>query len=180
LDSRRQFWQSGIGNITTPEYVIDMLKEYRKEQLAARLKIGDLWQKDDREKLGDAWIDPGWLFTTWDGYAMHTDTPTTWFPKFIEKYNKGIADREDLKPEEKEQLYLPKMMKFHALRHTSATLLLHAGINIKAVGSRLGHSQLSTTNRYLHALTSADKAATDTMQTVFKKSSSTKNQISAK
>jgi integrase len=34
---------------------------------------------------------------------------------------------------------LPRIT-FHDLRHTSATLLLTAGVNVKAVASRLGHS----------------------------------------
>lgn len=68
-------------------------------------------------------------------------------------------------------------MKFHALRHTSATLLLYARHNVKAVGSRLGHSQLSTTNRYLHAMKKADKAAAETMQSVFGKIPKNKNTI---
>ena len=49
--------------------------------------------------------------------------------------------------------------KFHALRHTSATLALSNGINIKAVGARLGHSQLKTTDRYLHALEETERQA---------------------
>lgn len=58
-------------------------------------------------------------------------------------------------------------MKFHALRHTSATLLLFSGTNIKTVSARLGHAKLETTNIYLHALKSADKAAADTMGRMF-------------
>lgn len=49
--------------------------------------------------------------------------------------------------------------KFHALRHTFATLALSNGINIKAVGAGLGHSQLKTTNRYLHALEETEQQA---------------------
>jgi len=50
------------------------------------------------------------------------------------------------------------------MRHTSATLLLIDGTNLKTVASRLGHSQLSTTNRYLHALSEAEKAAAESFQ----------------
>ena len=49
--------------------------------------------------------------------------------------------------------------KFHALRHTSATLLLLHGTNIKTVSARLGHHQLSTTNRYVHTFLDADMDA---------------------
>ncbi|NDO45436.1 tyrosine-type recombinase/integrase [Clostridium sp. MD294] len=55
-------------------------------------------------------------------------------------------------------------IKFHALRHTSATILLASGTNIKTVSSRLGHSNLVTTNRYVHALIDADIAAAETLE----------------
>ena len=53
--------------------------------------------------------------------------------------------------------------KFHALRHTSATLSLIYGNDIKTVGERLGHSQMKTTNRYLHAIEEADRRAADVL-----------------
>ena len=53
--------------------------------------------------------------------------------------------------------------KFHALRHTSATLSLIYGIDIKTVGERLGHSQMKTTNRYLHAIEEAYRRAADVL-----------------
>lgn len=53
--------------------------------------------------------------------------------------------------------------KFHALRHTSATLLLVSGANIKNVSARLGHAQITTTNRYVHAIEEADRVAGDTL-----------------
>ena len=57
-------------------------------------------------------------------------------------------------------------MKFHALRHTSATLLLSNGTNIKNVATRLGHAQLKTTNRYVHAIEEAEKAAANALETL--------------
>lgn len=55
-------------------------------------------------------------------------------------------------------------IKFHALRHTSATILISNGTNIKTVSNRLGHSNLSTTNRYVHAMLEADIAAAETLE----------------
>ena len=52
-----------------------------------------------------------------------------------------------------------KHRKFHSLRHTSATLLLYGGVNIKQVSERLGHGDIETTNKYLHYLTEADEEA---------------------
>lgn len=41
-------------------------------------------------------------------------------------------------------------LHFHWLRHTRATLLANSGANLDTVGTILGHSQVSTTQGYLH------------------------------
>ena len=97
-------------------------------------------QATERLQLGSLWQDGNWVFVQWDGKPMHPQTPTDWFAKFQVRHN------------------LPHR-KFHALRHTSATLLLTDGTNIKTVAARLGHSKITTTNRYVHNITSADEAA---------------------
>lgn len=101
-----------------------------------------------RLQLGDQWHNEDWIFTQWNGMPMYPTTPTQWFTRFLKR--NGLKHR-----------------KFHALRHTSATLLLTSGANIKTVGSRLGHKKLSTTSLYLHAVTSADVAAANTFETMF-------------
>jgi len=47
----------------------------------------------------------------------------------------------------------------HDLRHAHASWLLAGGADLKTVMDRLGHTQISTTQRYLHALASADDTA---------------------
>ena len=116
--------------------------------LAELLRRYRLEQTQTAMRLGDKWNAGGWIFTQWDGEPMNPQTPTKQFSKFLER--NGIPHR-----------------KFHALRHTSATLLLSSGTNIKNVASRLGHTQLSTTNRYVHALRDADEKAADTFETLF-------------
>lgn len=90
--------------------------------------------------LGTQWREEGWLFTTWNGEIMNPQTPTKQFSKFLER--NGLRHR-----------------KFHSLRHTSATLLLYAGVNIKQVQGRLGHGDIETTNKYLHLIEEADVEA---------------------
>ena len=50
------------------------------------------------------------------------------------------------------------------LAHTSVTLLLASGTNIKTVSSRLGHASIVTTNRYVHAMIEADKTAAEILE----------------
>ena len=113
------------------------------------LKDYRVHQMQEQIKAGDQWNDENWVFTQWNGKPMHVNTPSHWFSKFLAKYD------------------LPHR-KFHALRHTSATLLLANGTNIKTVSSRLGHSQLSTTNIYLHSIEEADRAASQSFETILR------------
>ncbi|MDE5619723.1 MAG: tyrosine-type recombinase/integrase, partial [Ruminococcus sp.] len=46
---------------------------------------------------------------------------------------------------------------------TSATLLLYGGINLQQVRERLGHADISTTNKYLHCLAEADEEAANVL-----------------
>lgn len=131
--------RGSVRNIAIPNYLVDMLRTYRKEQIEYRLELGSQWHDND------------FLFTKWNGEMMNISTPSHWWQKFLKRHN------------------LPHV-KFHALRHSSATLLLSSGENIKSVSARLGHKQLSTTNRYVHALHSADKAAAETFENLFGKS----------
>jgi integrase len=47
---------------------------------------------------------------------------------------------------------LPEHYTLHSLRHTCASLLLRKGVSIYVVQKLLGHSSISVTERYLHAL----------------------------
>ena len=105
-------------------------------------------QAQYRFSIGDKWQGDNWIFIQADGAPMYPSTPTMMFDKFLKRHNL-------------------KHRKFHALRHTSATLLLSNGTNIKNVASRLGHSQLKTTDRYVHAVEQADIEAANTFETMF-------------
>jgi integrase len=47
-------------------------------------------------------------------------------------------------------------VRVHDLRHAHASWLLAGGSDLKAVMDRMGHAQISTTQKYLHALPDAD------------------------
>lgn len=108
-------------------------------------------QNEERLKIGDLWKKGNYLFTTWDGAIMHPDTPSSWFNDFLKENN------------------LPHI-RFHDLRHTSATILLGSGVPLKNVSARLGHSSASiTANIYAHALESVDRQAADKLDQLMKK-----------
>jgi hypothetical protein len=51
---------------------------------------------------------------------------------------------------------------FHGLRHSAAILMLSAGVDVRTVAGRLGHSNASITlNTYSHYVRSADEAAAE-------------------
>jgi site-specific recombinase XerD len=50
-------------------------------------------------------------------------------------------------------------MRMHDLRHAHASWLLAGGADLKTVMDRLGHSQIQTTQKYLHTLPEADELA---------------------
>ena len=143
---------SSIRKIAIPDSTVQLLKQYRKWWLENKIKHGDLWQIKEKKQQGDSWTDPEWLFTTWNGGLMHPDSFTDMFSKFIKRHD------------------LPRI-RLHDLRHTAATMLINAGLNIRAVASRLGHANPNVTLQvYSHALQSADREAANIMDKITSKS----------
>jgi integrase len=50
-------------------------------------------------------------------------------------------------------------VRMHDLRHAHASWLLAGGADLKTVMDRMGHSQIQTTQKYLHSLPDADETA---------------------
>lgn len=133
----------------TPE--VKPPKDYEVRTVAVSPQCIELIDRLEQEKrrqrfsFGSYWHDYGWLFTQDNGEMMNPQTPTKQFSKFLNRH--GFQHR-----------------KFHALRHTSATLLLYGGVSLKQVQGRLGHGDIETTNKYLHCLAEADEEAAQCLQ----------------
>lgn len=101
----------------------------------------------EKHRIGTQWVGDDWVFTQWNGDIMHPQTPSRQFDKFLKRHN--IPHR-----------------KFHTLRHTSATLLLYNGTDLKTVQERLGHADFTTTNKYLHLVEQADVEAANALESL--------------
>lgn len=58
-----------------PQFIMDMLKEYKEEQDVEALRLGDRWVETDR------------LYIKWDGRPMQNGTPYFWLGEFCEKHD---------------------------------------------------------------------------------------------
>ncbi|MBK5224415.1 MAG: site-specific integrase [Acidimicrobiia bacterium] len=84
------------------------------------------------------------VFVKADGTSMHPDIFSQLFDRTVAKID--IPD-----------------ISLHDLRHTHATLLLKAGVNVKVVSERLGHASVAfTMNVYQHVLPGMQAEAADT------------------
>lgn len=102
-------------------------------------------QAEERLRLGPLWEDHGFVFTGRTGAPLHVNSLDAQFRKLIEA--SGV----------------PKI-RFHDLRHTSATLMLLIGVHPKVVQERLGHSDISMTmNRYSHVTPGMQQRAADNL-----------------
>lgn len=130
--------------VSLPGSVMEELREYYAHRVKERYKLKDAWNGKDRE--GREW---NFIFSHADGTPFHHERPYLWFRQFIQK-NKL------------------RYIRFHDLRHTSATLLINQGVHAKIISERLGHGNITTTmNIYGHALRSADQAAADKFDSLF-------------
>ena len=64
------------------------------------------------------------------------------------------------------KMYLPHK-KFHAIRHTYASMLLKNGVDIETVAELMGHSAISITQIYLHSSNNQKQDAVNKLNYLF-------------
>jgi len=109
-------------------------------------------QQQARMKAGAKWQDRGLIFANIYGGYFDADHVSALFKKLLKKA--GLPD-----------------VRFHDLRHSVATILLVAKIDLKVVSELLGHSSVATTaDIYVHVLPEQQQEVVDKMGDLFKRS----------
>lgn len=126
--------------LSIPDLVVDLLKIHRAESFKRRDSLGSKW-KGEKDRF--------FVFTGPFGEPYTLEYISTKWKSFTEE--KGL-----------------RFIKFHGLRHTSASLLIYKGIHAKVISERLGHSNINITmNTYGHVFRKADEAAAKTFDAMF-------------
>lgn len=129
--------KAGRRDITLPDALITVLREYRKAQLELRLKLGTGKLPDD-----------AMLFTDQAGSPMAPDSLSAAWGDFA-------AD-----------IKMPDVT-FHGLRHTHASQLIDQGVDIVTISKRLGHKKPEITLRiYAHLFQKDDSKAAEAINAV--------------
>lgn len=120
----------GRRSIVLPSFAVEALRQHRLRQREAKLKAGLAWQ------------DHGYVFCTPIGTHLN---PTRDVLDVLKSFLKqaGLPD-----------------IRFHDLRHSSATMLLGMKVHPKIVQEILGHSQIAITmDIYSHILPTMQEEA---------------------
>ena len=118
------------------------------ELVSVGLRAHRLRQREARLLAGSRWQEHGFVFTTKHGTPLDAWAAIRAF--------KGLLKAAGL-----------PNVRFHDLRHTSATLLLAQGVDPRTIMETLGHSQISLTlNTYSHVLPSLKKDAAERMNSL--------------
>jgi integrase len=109
----------------------------------------------ERSAWGPAWNDAGLVFTREDGRPLR--------PEYATRHFQALSRATGL-----------PVIRLHDLRHSNASLALEAGVEMKVVSERLGHSQISVTaDLYTHVNERVGRAAAEKIAGVLNASATT-------
>lgn len=130
LRFKRPKTKAGRRNITLPTMLVGVLREHRKAILEQALQLG-------RGKLADDAL----LFAGADGEPLSPNAVSAAWAHFADRIGQPAVT-------------------FHALRHTHASQLIDAHVDIVTISKRLGHAKPDTTLRiYAHLFRKDDGKA---------------------
>ena len=126
-------------------------KIYISEATINILKEYKREQNINKLKLGSKWGNSTRVFQTDYGHDIHPDTLGGVLEKIIKKYNL-------------------KKIKFHALRHTSVSLLISQGVQVQVISKKVGHANVTTTHTiYSHFFDEEFKQCANVMDCILSK-----------
>lgn len=103
--------KKSVRRLAVSQFVIDILKEYRRWWTEHRLMYGADWKGDEKR-----------LFIQDDGKPIFPSTIYVWLQKFLERNG------------------LPHV-SLHSLRHTNLSLQVAQGVDFKTIQARSGHTK---------------------------------------
>jgi integrase len=122
--------RKGLRDVTLPDLVVDTLRKHRQRQLEQRLALGLGKPQDD-----------ALVFPRPDGSLQSPKDFSTAWGVVAERIGLGAVT-------------------FHALRHTRASQLIDAGVDIVTISRRLGHASPNVTlGIYAHLFRKSDDKA---------------------
>lgn len=123
--------KSSVRKVSLPPSIVPDVKALKIQSAKERMVAADLWEGGERF----------FVFSSWNGKPLYPSSVKTWWSRFTKRHSL-------------------RYIRFHDLRHTSATLLINKGVHAKIISERLGHANILTTmNIYGHALRTADQEA---------------------
>jgi integrase len=131
--------ESGKRSLVLRPFAMDMLNDHRKAQLELRLQLG--MGKPD----ADAWV-----FCNHDGTPIPPNNFSVMWIRAVA--SAGLPD-----------------VTFHSLRHSHASALIHAGLDVVRVSKQLGHSNRAITlTAYSHEFKDGDTGAAEAIGKVLR------------
>ena len=106
-------------------------------------------QEQCRKLCGNCYIESDYIYVN--------DLGSPYQPNFVSQHFRALLEKNQL-----------RVIRFHDLRHTCASLLLKNGVSMKEIQEWLGHSNFSTTaNIYAHLDTAAKNTSAAKMTRAF-------------
>lgn len=121
--------------------ILPLLPNVKKHLLMLQIK-----QKEEKLFYGDTYF-PTYYICRWEnGKPLK--------PDYVTRHFKKVLVDNDM-----------KVIRFHDLRHSTASILLGLGMDLKDIQEWLGHEEISTTNMYAHLQFDRKKVIGNTMIT---------------